>query len=162
MKLWCHWHVSTSTSPHSFLLTPGSGCDKKMQHILFLTFHLSTQVCRTFQCHPHHLFFYLGLCDVHFRPLSCPPPDPFLTFREELSPFSCGKQQSPWGGAIKDSPLCISHSLQGNHQNLGGYREASSHELNHQPGCGWIIYLWLTRAGSHIATTLVFPNDTGF
>lgn len=104
MKLWCPWHVSTSTSPHSFLLTPGFGCDKKMQHILFLTFHFSIPVCRIFSSHSHCLLFYLGLCDGHFKPPPRPPPDPFQTFLGELSPCSCGHQQSPWGLSYQRQP----------------------------------------------------------
>ncbi len=81
---------------------------------------------------------------------------------ESSAPLAVVNNIHPGDWAIKDSPLCISHSLQGNNQNLGAYRGADSHEPNHQPHSGWIIYLWLARAESHIATTLVFPNDSGF
>lgn len=137
MKLWCHWHVSTSTSPHSFLLTPGSGCDKKMQHILFLTFHFSTWVRRIFSSHSHCLLFYFGLCDGHFKPPPVLPQTPSKHSWDSSAPLAVVSSGHPGGWGIKDGPLCISHSLQGNNQSLGVYREAGSHETNCQPHSGW-------------------------
>lgn len=51
----------------------------------------------------HHLFFFFSLplpfvlFGVFVMDISRPPPDPFKTFLGELSPFSWGPQQPPWG-----------------------------------------------------------------
>ena len=80
---------------------------------------------------------------------------------DSSAPVAVVISSHPGGWAIKDRPLRISHSLQGNNQNLGVYRDMDGHEPNHQRHSGWIICLWLVRARSHSTTTLVFPNDSG-
>lgn len=55
---------------------------------------------------------------------------------ESSAPLAVVNNIHPGDWAINDSPLCISHSLQGNNQNLGAYSDAGSHEPNHQPHSG--------------------------
>lgn len=145
VKLWCHWHVSTSTS-HSFLLTPGSGCDKKMQHILFLTFHFSTQVCKIFWSHPHCLLFYFLLCDGHFKPPPCPPPDPFITSLGELSPFSCGQHQSPWGLSYQRQPSLHITQLTRQQPKPGSFQRSRQPRAK-PPATQWMDHLAVVSQG---------------
>ena len=107
-----HLHLPT------FLpLTAGSGCDKKMQHILFLTSHFSTRMCAGyFRVTPTAFcFIWVFVMDISSPPLFSPLPH--IPWRAQ-PPFAVVNSRHPGGWAIKESPLCISHSLQGNNQNL--------------------------------------------
>ena len=124
---------------------------------------ISTHQCSgSFLSHSHCLLFYLALCDGHFKPSPRPPPDPFQAFLGELSPCSCGHQQSPWGLSYqRQTSLHITQLTrqQPEPKSSQGSRQPGD---NHQPHTRWIIQLWLAWAGSHSTTMLSLSNDSGF
>lgn len=139
LKLWCHWHVSTSTSPHSSPL-PDSRLwmwQKDATHpVPNIPFLNSVQHC---------LLCYLSLCDGHY------PPHPPSKHSLELSPFSCGQQQSTWGLSYqRETPLHITQLTRQQPKPEPEEEEAATQCMDPLP------------VVSHTATTLLFPHDGGF
>ncbi len=153
-KLWCHRHVSASTSPHSFLPT------------LDVTKRCNTS-CSSHSIYQHKCagsfgvppaafcFMWLFVMYISASSLTSPRPPPNIPGRAEPLQLWSAAVTLRW--SCYESALCVSHHVRG-HRNPGALGEAGNHEQ--QPCSGWIMCLWL--AGSHAATTAGFPNDSGF
>lgn len=149
MALACqHLHLATFLIPDSRLWMWQKDATHPVPHIPILT-----SVQDLFWVTPTAFCFIWGLCDGHFKPPACPPPDPFQTFLGELSPFSCGWQQSPWGVSYQRQ-LSL-HITQLTRQQLKpGSLQGNRQPWTKPPAPHWMDHLpWLARAGSHIATT---------
>lgn len=121
----------------------GSGCDTKMQHILFLTSHFSTRMCRIFPSHSHCLLFYLGLCDGHLQPPPVLPPSTHSL--KSSAPFCCGQQPSPWGLSYQREPSLHITQLTRQQPEPVSFRGASAQTTSNTSR---ILYLWLAGLGA--------------
>lgn len=113
----------------------------KMRHISLLTFCFLTQVYRIFSESlplPFVLFGFFVMDIWGF--LLVLPHTPLEHSWGSSIPLAVVYSSHPGGWTIKEWSLYISHRLQLNNLNLGANSRAGSHEPNHQPHTGCIIY----------------------
>lgn len=87
-------------------------------------------------------FFVMDISSL----LPCPPPDPFITFLGELSPFSCGQHQSPWGLSYQRQPSLHITRLTRQQPKPGSFQRSRQPRAK-PPATQWMDHLAVVSQG---------------